>query len=254
VVFVFIDQLDLAAARAIQYGRSLRPDDLRAVHFVLDEQRGEQLADAWAEQGLSAISLELVDCPDRRLTRSAVVTVAHALEDGDTEVTVLLPDRKYRGPWHRLLHDQTAAAIARDVSALAHANVTSVPFQLATRTAPASPPPARRQPVVPPVAVSANGHRGTGPEPIADVRWRHRVTVAGRVESLRVRSLGGAPTLECQLADRSGAVSVVFLGRRRIPGIHNGTRMTVTGMAVDHHGRLAIINPEYRLLAEPAPP
>jgi amino acid transporter len=252
VVFVFIDQLDLAAARALQYGRSLRPDDLRAVHFVLDEQRGEELAAEWAEHGLSAVSLELVDCPDRRLTHCAVVTVAHALEDGDTEVTVLLPDRKYRGPWHRLLHDQTAEAIARDVSLLPHANVTSVPFQLGTRRAPLPPPPSRRQPVLTAAAVSANGHRGpTGPAPIADVRWRHRVTVVGRVESLRVRPMGGAPTLECLLSDRTGSVSVVFLGRRRISGIRNGTRMAVTGMAVDHHGRLAILNPEYRLLAEP---
>jgi hypothetical protein len=42
----------------------------------------------------------------------------------------------------------------------------------------------------------------------------------------------------------------VFLGRRRVPGIRNGTRMEVTGMAGDHHGRLAILNPEYRLLAD----
>ena len=36
VVLVLVDRLDLAAARAIQYARTLTPDELRAVHFDLD--------------------------------------------------------------------------------------------------------------------------------------------------------------------------------------------------------------------------
>ena len=47
VVLVFIDRLDLAVARAIQYARILTPDEIRAVHFVLDEQRARELAEAW---------------------------------------------------------------------------------------------------------------------------------------------------------------------------------------------------------------
>jgi hypothetical protein len=251
LVFVLIDRLDLAAARALQYGRSLRPDELRAVHFVIDEQRGEELAGAWGEHGLSAVSLELVDCPDRRLTRTAVRTVAHALEDGETEVSVLLPDRLYRGPWHRLLHDQTADALIRDISLLPHTNVTLVPFQLSTGRRQALALPKRVRPTIAARGPSTNGQAEVrGPAPIADVRWRHRVTVIGRVDSLRVQPMGGAPALECLLSDNTGSVSVVFLGRRRIAGIRNGTRMEVTGMAVDHHGRLAILNPEYRLLAD----
>src|SRR5581483_10031667 len=35
-VLVFVDQLDLASARAIQYARALAPDEVRAVHFVID--------------------------------------------------------------------------------------------------------------------------------------------------------------------------------------------------------------------------
>ena len=95
-VLVFIDRLDLAAARALQFGRSLHPDDLRAVHFVVDHQRGDELAESWREHGLASIALELVDCPDRRLSRSAMTTVAHALADGQTEVCVVLPDRRSR--------------------------------------------------------------------------------------------------------------------------------------------------------------
>ena len=39
VVLVLIDRLDLAAARAIQYARTMTPDELRAVHFVIDAAR-----------------------------------------------------------------------------------------------------------------------------------------------------------------------------------------------------------------------
>ncbi|MGH9193331.1 MAG: APC family permease, partial [Acidimicrobiales bacterium] len=128
VVLVFVDRLDLAAARAIQYARTLTPDELRAVHFVLDDDAARRLAEEWARLGLHRVQLELVECPDRRLTRTAVETVAREVADGETEVSVLLPDRKFNGLWHRVLHDRTADAIAEQVSRLPHANVTTVPF------------------------------------------------------------------------------------------------------------------------------
>ena len=36
VVVVFVDRLDMATVRALQYARTLAPDDLRAVHFDID--------------------------------------------------------------------------------------------------------------------------------------------------------------------------------------------------------------------------
>jgi len=71
VVMVFVDRLDLAVARAMQFGRALRPDELRAVHFVIDQHQADDLAAEWREHGLTNLGLELIDCPDRRLTRSA---------------------------------------------------------------------------------------------------------------------------------------------------------------------------------------
>ena len=128
VVMVFVDRLDLAVARAMQFGRTLRPDELRAVHFVIDQHHADLLAEQWREHGLANMGLELIDCPDRRLTRSAVVAVAHELSSGDSEVCVLLPERMFNGAWHRILHDQTAEAMAREIARLPHANVTTVPF------------------------------------------------------------------------------------------------------------------------------
>ncbi len=236
-VLVFVDDLDLAAARAIQYARKLAANELRAVHFVLDEAHADALAAEWRRLGLSHIPLELVECPDRRLTRSAVETVARELGDGDTEVTVLLPDRKYHGLWHRILHDRTAEAIERDISLLPHANVTTVPFHFdaSRRRAAVAPPP--------PVHVPRDGVT-----PVADVTFRSRVVVEGRIRSVRVQPLAGAATLECVVCDATGAISVVFLGRREVAGVTIGRHVRVSGLAGDHHGRLAIWNPTYELL------
>ncbi len=129
VVLVLVDRLDRSTARAMQYARALAPDELRAVHVAYDLDRAEQLAEEWRRLGLSRFPLELVDCPDRRVSRSVLEVVAEAL-DGETEVTVLVPRREYRRFWHRLLHDRTADSIARAVSQLPHANVTFVPYHL----------------------------------------------------------------------------------------------------------------------------
>jgi hypothetical protein len=51
------------------------------------------------------------------------------------------------------------------------------------------------------------------------------------------------------LYDGTGAIAVVFLGRRRIAGIDVGARLAVEGRVSDHHGRLAILNPTYQLLS-----
>ncbi|MCU1354533.1 MAG: amino acid permease [Acidimicrobiales bacterium] len=83
--------------------------------------------------------------------------------------------------------------------------------------------------------------------PIAEIVWRQRVQVSGRVRSLRVRPWGAVPTLELVLVDRSGGVTVVFPGRRRIPGIRAGSLLTVEGVVGVHADRLTVLNPHYDL-------
>jgi hypothetical protein len=86
--------------------------------------------------------------------------------------------------------------------------------------------------------------------PAADVTWRTRAKVQGRVRSLRIQPWAGVATLEATLVDDTGGITVVFLGRRDVPGIHCGSRLVVEGMAGAHRGRLAILNPEYELLGD----
>jgi amino acid transporter len=279
VVMVFVDRLDLAAARAIQYARTLTPDELRAVHFVIDDEAARHLAEEWTRLGLHRVQLELVECPDRRLTRTAVETVAREVADGETEVSVLLPDRKFNGLWHRILHDRTADAIAEEVSRLPHANVTTVPFHFdadddarvplsaivgamgedggnGPGTVPGPRPEGGGVPVEAPLpALSLGDGGGDGPAryevpgttPVAEVRYRDRVRLGGRVRSLRVAPQHDAPLLELVLDDGSAAISVVFLGRRELAGVGVGAHMVVEGTVGLHRNRLALLNPAYGL-------
>ncbi len=51
VVVVLVDRLDMATARAIQYARTLTPDDLRAVHFDIDSKEARELEEEWGRLG-----------------------------------------------------------------------------------------------------------------------------------------------------------------------------------------------------------
>ncbi|HEV2360940.1 MAG TPA: APC family permease, partial [Acidimicrobiales bacterium] len=133
VILVFVERLDLAAARALQVARSLGPSDLRAVHFVLDTKVAEELRGQWTRLGLAGVPLDLVECPDRRLVRAAMELVADLASDGETEVGVFLPRRVFEGGWRRVLHDRTADKIAGYISQLPNANATIVPFPLGKR-------------------------------------------------------------------------------------------------------------------------
>jgi amino acid transporter len=256
VVIILIDRIDLATARAIQYARSLTPDDLRAVHFNIDHPRSEALIDRWQSLGLSQLPLDVIDCPDRRLTRASLELAAE-LADGETEVTLLLPRRSYGKAWRRILHDQTADQIVEVVSQLAHVNATIVPFLVAPGIDQellegATELPKRRRSAPPSRGADLDqlGAPVPGTMPISELTWRTRARIAGRVKTLRVQPWAHAQSLECVLVDRSGhAVILVFLGRRSISGIRSGSILVADGMVGKHHGKLAIINPTYELLS-----
>jgi OB-fold nucleic acid binding protein len=70
----------------------------------------------------------------------------------------------------------------------------------------------------------------------------------GKVTTVRVDPVAGSWLLECIVSDGSGALSIVFNGRRDIPGLTLGAQIRVEGTVASHRGRLAIFNPVYSLL------
>jgi amino acid transporter len=310
LVLVLVDTLDLATARAVRLARSLSlTGEVRAVHFVLDRERAKAMAENWGELGRWRIPLELIECPDRRLTRAVTEMVAEIAVAGDTEVVLVLPQRLYPGVANRLLHGNTAERLVEAVSTVPNVSATVAPFDVArhlrrrkqqveagvrTSSAPqsafesaapavdgdgvtATPSgveiAARRVGALrasrPPRAVRAHkaervkksvqtgaraGRIGLvdGATPIGDLEYRQRGRIAGRVHSMQVQPWSGVQTLECTVVDGSGAIKVVFLGRRTVPGLEAGARLIAEGMVGKHGGVLAIINPAYELLAAPS--
>lgn len=92
--------------------------------------------------------------------------------------------------------------------------------------------------------------------PIGNVTWRSHVKVSGHVHALQVQPWADSiATLELTLVDDTGGLIIVFLGRRRIGGVELGTKLIAEGTVVESRGRLALINPAYRLLPnEPLTP
>jgi hypothetical protein len=83
---------------------------------------------------------------------------------------------------------------------------------------------------------------------IADARPQARVAVTGTVIEARAVDVGGGPGYQCRLADDTGALDLLFLGRARIAGLVPGARCAVQAMAGCYRGRLTVWNPRYRLI------
>ena len=86
---------------------------------------------------------------------------------------------------------------------------------------------------------------------IGAMKPREEATVAGQIASLRVvPSNHGSPWLEATVQDGTGALVVLWTGRRRIAGIRPGARLIVTGRPTPagHTGRPTLYNPVYELL------
>ncbi len=273
VVVVLVDALDMAAARAIQYARALSPDEVLAVHFDLDPIRTQDLASAWTRLGFDRIPLDIIDCPDRRLERAAAEVVARNLMGGETEVSVLIPRREYTRFWHRLVHDRSADSIAKTLATLPHCNVTIVPFHIETLAtdlpvlltdeltdASGSPAPAskaakaakKKAKVKAPSPINLGDFELPADRtPITELEFRQRARVAGKVYSMRVQPWSGVAALELTLIDDTGALLIVFFGRRQLSGVSTGSRLVVEGMVGEHRSTMAMLNPVYEIQIDP---
>ncbi|MDR7385185.1 OB-fold nucleic acid binding domain-containing protein [Promicromonospora iranensis] len=97
----------------------------------------------------------------------------------------------------------------------------------------------------------ADASRNVGCMAVASVPVRSRGKVAGVLRSVVLRPREGVPTVEAELFDGSGALDLVWLGRRTIDGVEPGRRIRVEGMVCDVDGRRTMFNPRYELRPRP---
>jgi hypothetical protein len=264
-VTVLVDSVDLATVGAVRYARSLNPHTLNAVHFVIDDRRADDIKKAWeATPALSDVSLELIDCPDRRLANAALDYSIRATADGNHELTLLLPRRSYSRVLGKILHDQTAEQIASPISQLPRVVATIIPFDVAKlldgdtleihtedETAPkvssaTVAEPAKR--MIPPANLEPVSHYSEKVIKIGEVIWRKRAHVQGRVTAIRTSPTNQAPMLEVEMWDETGGITLQFLGRRSLAGLDVGAQLRAEGMVGEVDGLLTILNPNYELL------
>ncbi|HEY6681470.1 MAG TPA: OB-fold nucleic acid binding domain-containing protein [Propionibacteriaceae bacterium] len=94
--------------------------------------------------------------------------------------------------------------------------------------------------------------RAEGAVPIQNCEDRQRVQLTGTVSTVTINPRAGHPALEVELRDGSGAVTLVWLGRRQIPGIDPGRTLKIWGRISCHEGKRLIYNPRYELMEAPA--
>lgn len=89
-----------------------------------------------------------------------------------------------------------------------------------------------------------------GVSTIAEAKMRSRASFQGRIEVLTLNPRGTNRWLEAELRDGTGAVTLIWMGRRRIPGLRAGRRISVEGMITEADGRRVIYNPRYTVLPD----
>jgi len=265
-VALLIDSVDLAVAGAVKYAHSLQPRRLEAVHFVLDDQKADFIQRKWnSTKALADIPLKLIDCPDRRLKNAVVNYARRCTAEEGVELTLLLPRRIYTRFLGRILHDQTAEQIASSTTSLKGVIATIVPFNVASLLTqePAQVTPTLVQdhhevvatPIIPTQQqlVSLQDFPFTHFEPnlrkIGDVIWRQRSHVLGQVVSITSTNRG-KPSVDLEVWDDTGGITLQFLGRKSIAGIKVGSFIKAEGMVGEENGKLSILNPRYEIVVD----
>jgi amino acid transporter len=131
-VVVLVERLDGSVADALRYAKQISPFGLHStvtcLHAASDPEAAELLLADWDTYDVP-VALTAVACPDRDVV-GAIVRWLDARMSGDTEVTVLIPQRAYARFWHRLVHDRTSASLARALRRYVDAQVVVVPHHI----------------------------------------------------------------------------------------------------------------------------
>lgn len=89
---------------------------------------------------------------------------------------------------------------------------------------------------------------GLAVSPISSAVPRERVRVAGVVVALTYPPKDAHATLTVRIHDGTGAISLVFVGRRDVPGVGPGRRIIAEGVVAERDGQCVIFSPAYQLL------
>ncbi|ONM47731.1 OB-fold nucleic acid binding domain-containing protein [Nocardia donostiensis] len=81
----------------------------------------------------------------------------------------------------------------------------------------------------------------------SECRRGDEATMLGRLRSVEACPQSAGASVQAEFFDGTDAITLVWIGRRRIPGIETGRRIMVRGRVGDRDGRKVIYNPYYEL-------
>jgi hypothetical protein len=128
VTRILVSGVHGASLRAINYARSLRVEDVRAVFFAFDAGEAKRMRDDWQRQEI-AVPLEIVEAPFRDLGDPLRTYLRGLTQDRRTLVSVIMPELVVSG-WRRMLHNQRALYVKRLLLFEPGVILSSVPYQL----------------------------------------------------------------------------------------------------------------------------
>ena len=67
------------------------------------------------------------------------------------------------------------------------------------------------------------------------------------LRTVTIQPRGQSPSLQAELWDGSGSIELVWIGRRRIPGIEPGRTLRAEGRITKRDGHRVMFNPKYEL-------
>jgi amino acid transporter len=127
---VLISGVHRGVIPALEFARSLAPDNVTALYVDLDAEHTNKIQSKWEQWG-SGIPLAVLESPYRSLVRPILhyIDEIDAMYDDDT-LSVILPEFVPSKWWQHLLHNQTALAIKAALLFRKNIVVISVPYHL----------------------------------------------------------------------------------------------------------------------------
>ncbi|MGI9106263.1 MAG: APC family permease [Pyrinomonadaceae bacterium] len=130
-VIVPISGIHRGVLNALQYAKSISPDNVQAVYVDFEEETTAKLREKWEIWG-AGVQLVVLPSPYRELTRILLryINRVERQRDDDDMITVVLPEFIPAKWWQHILHNQTSLMLKGALLFKEGVIVTSVPYHL----------------------------------------------------------------------------------------------------------------------------
>jgi len=129
VALVFVASVHDATVRALNYAESLNAHETRAIFLATEPEETPRFLEEWAARGIRT-PLDVVEAPFRDLGPPLLEEVRRVTADPKTVAAVVLPEFLVTKWWHRLLHNNRALFVKRQLLFEPRVILSSVPYKL----------------------------------------------------------------------------------------------------------------------------